>query len=130
MIWLGGITLFTAPPGYLPADSLAAALRKLGRPILWLRLEPEDRDPAVLLFSLIAGMQRLRAEAGAATLELMRRQLGPITGWPPIFGRLAQELAEVLRSSGAIVLENCHYLGDAPSTLRLLGAEVLSALSP
>jgi hypothetical protein len=60
-----------------------------GRPTLWLRLGPEDHDPAVLLASLIAGMQRLRAGAGTATLEHMRRRPGPIAGWPALFGQLA-----------------------------------------
>jgi DNA-binding SARP family transcriptional activator len=126
----GGITLFAAPPGYLPTNNLAAALHARRRPTLWLRLGSEDRDPAVLLVSLIAGMQRFRAGAGTATLDQMRRHPGPIAGWPVLFGQLAQELAELLGSGGALVLENCHYLSDACQTLRLLGTHVLSTLPP
>lgn len=123
-----GLTQIAAPPGYLPADGLAAALQARRRPILWLRLGLEDRDPAALLSSLLAAMQRLRAGAGAATLDQMRRHPGPIAEWPPLFGQLAQELAELLAPSGALVIQNCHYLSDICQTLRLLGAHVLAAL--
>src|SRR6266536_2530776 len=126
----GGITLFVAPPGYLPTDELAAALHARGRPTLWLRLGSEDRDPAVLLVSLIAAMQRLHAGVGTATLEQMRRQPGPVVGWPPLFAHLAQELIELLNAGGALVIENCHYLVDGCQTLSLLGVHVLSALLP
>src|SRR5262249_44326414 len=49
---MGAITLFNAPAGYLLADSLAATLADHGRPIVWLRLSQEDRDPATFLVSL------------------------------------------------------------------------------
>src|SRR5512136_126474 len=88
----GRITLFTAPAGYVSGDSLAAALNESGRPVLWLRLGQEDADPATLLLSLVAGARRLRPDAGATTLEQMRRQPGPTAGWPPLFSRLGQEL--------------------------------------
>jgi len=38
-------TLFNAPAGYLLSESLAASLAEHGRPMLWLRLGHEDRDP-------------------------------------------------------------------------------------
>lgn len=123
----GGITVFTAPDGYLPTDNFAA-LHASSHPIIWVRLGPEDRDPAMLLVSLISAMQRLRAGLGENVLEQMRRQPGPVAGWPPLFTSLAQELAEVLRPRGVIVLEGCHYLGDVSSTLKLLSAYVLSML--
>ena len=54
-------TLFNAPAGYLLSESLAASLFEHGRPVLWLRLGYEDRDPATFLISLIAAAQRLHA---------------------------------------------------------------------
>ncbi len=35
------LTLFRVPPGYLPTESLAAALAEQQRPVLWLRLGPK-----------------------------------------------------------------------------------------
>src|SRR5512136_3128857 len=90
------ITLFTAPAGYVSGDSLAATLHEYGRPTLWLRLGPEDADPATLLLSLVAAARRLCPDVGVATLEQMRRQPGPTAGWPPLFTHLGQELAETL----------------------------------
>src|SRR6266508_4320588 len=89
----GGITLFTAPCGYLLTDSLAAALAEHERPTLWLRLGPEDGDPATFLVSLIAAAQRLCPGVGHATQEHMRRQPGPTAGWPALFAHLGQWLA-------------------------------------
>src|SRR3990172_2566355 len=124
----GGITLLTAPAGYLLGDSLAAALSSHGRPALWLRLGPEDSDPATFLVSLISGAQRLRPGIGMATLEQMRRQPGPMAGWPPLFTHLARELAESLPPSSAVVLEHIHDLNDTHPTLRLLATCFLPAL--
>lgn len=126
----GGVTLFTAPAGYLPGAGLAALLSGRGAPLAWARLGPEDRDPAALVTSLVAALQALDPAAGGPTLDQMQRHLGPLLGWPPIFARLAQELSAALGPRGALVLEGCHHLGDAYQTLQLLSAHVLSALPP
>jgi len=124
----GGLTLFIAPAGYLLTDSLAAALADHGRSTLWLRLGPEDRDPAMFLTSFMASAQRLVPGVGVATLAQMRRQPGPTAGWPPLFAHLALELAEALPTSSAVVLEHIHYLNDTHSTLGLLCKYLLPAL--
>jgi DNA-binding SARP family transcriptional activator len=124
----GGLTLFTAPPGYLPADGLADTLRRQGRQTHWIRLGPEDRDPGTLLLSILAAVQHQHPGFGLSTLELMRRRPGPVMGWPPLFGRLAAELAEVLPQSAALVFEHAHHLVRAQQTLALLGSTVLPAV--
>jgi DNA-binding SARP family transcriptional activator len=124
----GGLVLFGAPRGYLHADSLAAALASCGRPTLWLRLGPEDGDPATFLMSLIAAAQRLHPDIGRYTLERMRRQPGPTVGWPSLFVHLAGELAAALPPDTALVLEHSHYLNDTHPTLNLLGAHLLPGL--
>jgi DNA-binding SARP family transcriptional activator len=124
----GGLTLFNAPAGYLLADSLAATLAEQDRPTLWLRLGPEDHDPATFLISLIAGAQRLHPGAGMVTLEQMRRRPGPTFGWPPLFAHLAHELSEALPAYTALVLEHIHHLNSGSPTLGLLGHHLLPAL--
>jgi DNA-binding SARP family transcriptional activator len=124
----GGFTLFAAPRGYLLTENLAATLAEHERPTLWLRLGPEDGDPAAFLVALIAAAQPLCPGVGRATLERMRRQPGPIAGWPGLFASLAGELAEALPPQGALVLEHSHHLNDTHPTLGLVGAHLLPAL--
>jgi DNA-binding SARP family transcriptional activator/tetratricopeptide (TPR) repeat protein len=121
-------TLFNAPAGYLLSESLAASLAEHGRPVLWLRLGHEDRDPGTFLRSLIAAAQRLHAGVGAATLEQMRRQPGPTSGWPRLFTQLAHEVAEALPVSSALVFEHSHFLNHTHPTMELLCAHLLPLL--
>ena len=51
---LGGLTSFVAPPGYLLSEGLFEALQRQGRPVIWVRLGPEDRDPGTFLRTLAA----------------------------------------------------------------------------
>jgi DNA-binding SARP family transcriptional activator len=121
-------TLFNAPAGYLLSESLAATLAEHGRPVLWLRLGHEDRDPGTFLVSLITGAQRLHSGVGVATLEQMRRQPGPTSGWPRLFTQLAHELAEALPVSSALVFEHSHFLNHTHPTMELLCAHLLPFL--
>jgi DNA-binding SARP family transcriptional activator len=125
----GGLTLFTAPPGYLLAEGLSDALRRQGRQTHWIRLGPEDRDPGTLLLSVLSAVQRQHPGFGLSTLELIRRRPGPVMGWPPLFGRLAAELAEVMPGPAALVFEHVHFLDRAHRTLALLGRTLLPALN-
>lgn len=121
-------TLFNAPAGYVLSESFAATLAEHGRPVVWLRLGYEDRDPGTFLISLIAAAQRLHAGGGAATLEQMRRQPGPTSGWPRLFTQLARELAEALPASSALVFEHSHFLNHTHPTMELLCAHLLPRL--
>ena len=125
----GGHTLFTAAPSYLLTEGLSAALQPQGRRIAWVRLGPEDRDPGTFLLSLIAAARPLQPDFGRRTVELMRRQPGPIAGWPRAVSRLAEELQELLATPSAVVLQHVHHLGQARPTLDLLGCHLLPALS-
>jgi tetratricopeptide (TPR) repeat protein len=124
----GGSTLFAAPPSYLLTEELAVALGRRSGPMLWLRLGPEDQDLGTLLLSLVEAMQRHEPSFGGTTVPLMRRHPGSIAGWPPLFDRLAHELAEALGPQGSIVVEDAGRLDGLHPTLRLLGTHLLSAL--
>jgi DNA-binding SARP family transcriptional activator len=125
----GGITLLTAPPGYLLSEGLFEALQRQDRDVTWVRLDPEDRDPGTLLLSMVAAIRQQQPGFGRSTLELMRHQPGPIAGWPPLFGRLAAELTDQGGRSRALVLQHVHRLGRASPALALLGGEFLPALN-
>jgi DNA-binding SARP family transcriptional activator len=123
------VTLLVAPDGYLMVDALAGALEERGRTLLWLRVGPEDRDPAMLLFSLISAARRIVPGAGEATLELMRRRPGPLHGWPALYSHLAEELAAALPMGCALVVEGVDLLDGNQPTLGLFGAYLLPELA-
>jgi ATP/maltotriose-dependent transcriptional regulator MalT len=58
----GGVTLLTAPAGYVRTEGLAAVFQRRRRPVAWTRLGPEDGDPGVFLASLITAARHVRAE--------------------------------------------------------------------
>jgi DNA-binding SARP family transcriptional activator len=111
----GTSTLLAAPPGYVLTEELASAFRRSRRHPLWLRLGPEDRDPATFLLSLVAAARHLHRDAGQATLRLMTEQPGPVCGWPPLFVQLAHDLRFCLASHGALVLEDFHNAIGGPT---------------
>src|SRR5262245_14871586 len=125
----GGYTVFTAPPGYLITEGLSAALRQHGHRVVWVRLGSEDRDPGILLFSLIAAARRWQPSFGRRTVELMRGQPGPVAGWPLAFARLAEELHDLLSPPSALVLQHVNHLQRTRSTLELLGSHLLPRLA-
>lgn len=121
----GGLTMFTAPPGHLVGEGLLAALQRQGRRVVWVRLGPEDRDPGILLTSLIAVARRWQPDFGGRTVELMRGLPGPVAGWPLVFARLAEELRELLSTPSGLVLQHVHHLHQTHSTLELLCSHLL-----
>jgi DNA-binding SARP family transcriptional activator/tetratricopeptide (TPR) repeat protein len=125
----GGLTLLEAPPGYILTEGLATAFTHSDRHPVWLRLGPEDRDPAAFLLSLVAAARRFQDNAGQATLELMRAQPGPVFGWSPLFTQLARDLRLCLGTRGALVLEDIHYASAASPTLALAGRYLLPGLT-
>jgi DNA-binding SARP family transcriptional activator len=113
---LGGLTSFVAPPGYLMSEGLFEALQRQGRPVIWVRLGPEDRDPGTFLRSLVAAVQRHHPGFGPDP--------APAT-WPVRFERLAASLAAAAPAPASLVVEHAHHLGG---TAALLGALVAPLL--
>ncbi len=120
-------TVFTAPSGYLATGQLAAAAGQANQRALWLRAGEEDRDPGILLGSLIQALQKSAPGSGADTLAAMRRQPGPVSGWAPLFATAAREYAGALPDGGVLVLEHAGALAHS-GCLELLGAHFLPLL--
>jgi DNA-binding SARP family transcriptional activator len=125
----GSITLFEAPPEYALTEGLALAFSDLDRHPLWLRLGPEDSDPATFLLSLVTAARRLHRDAGQATLKRMKEQPGPVFGWPPLYSQLARDLRVCLAPRGALVLEDIHHAADGSPALSLAGRYLLPELA-
>lgn len=125
----GSITLIEAPAEYALTEGLALAFSRINRHPLWLRLGPEDSDPAAFLLSLVTAAHRLRQDAGQATLKLMRERPGPVFGWPPLFTQLACDLRACLVAGGALVLEDIHEASADGPTLSLVNRYLLPELA-
>jgi DNA-binding SARP family transcriptional activator len=121
---LGGLSAFVAPPGYLLSEGLFEALQRHGRPVLWVRLGPEDRDPGTFLRTLVAAVQRQRPGFAFDPVA------DPAVGWPAQLRRLAAALAVAVPAPASLVLEHAHHLaggdgdpaGPDPAAVALLGA--------
>jgi DNA-binding SARP family transcriptional activator len=123
-----GVAVLEAPSGHVLTEGLASAFTRTGRHPLWLRLGPEDRDPATFLVSLVTAAQRSRSDVGQGTLRLMRARPGPVFGWPPLFAQLARELRDSMAGLGALVLEDAHQIWTGSPTLSLVSADLLPGL--
>jgi DNA-binding SARP family transcriptional activator len=108
---LGGLTAFVAPPGYLLTEGLFEALQRQGRPVIWVRLGPEDRNPSTLLRSLVAAVQRHHPGFGRELVAPPGGEPVAPAGWPERFERLAAELAGAAPAPTALVVEHAHHLG-------------------
>jgi DNA-binding SARP family transcriptional activator len=121
--------IMTAAAGYISTGEIAALCKNNNAPLLWLRLEREDSDPASLLLSLVSVLQKHSPGAGTNVIEQMRRQPGPLLGWPRLFMCLSDEFTRILPPNATIVLENAQYLvNQATPTLGLLGMYWLPSL--
>ena len=117
---LGGRSIFVAPPGFLLSEGLLEALQRQGRPVVWIRLGPEDHDPGSLLHTLVTAVQRHQPGIGWDLAS-------DGGGWAGRFERLAAALAASVPAPAALVLEHAHHLGGAgdppgPASAGLLGA--------
>ena len=121
-------TIYTCLPGYLDTECLQAELIEQERQVAWLRLEPEDSDPATFMLSLLQAIDAKTPAAGEDLRKEMRHSPGPVSGWPPLFHHLAQALAETLGDKGTLVLEHVHRLAPAQPILGLIGSHLLPLL--
>ena len=124
----GGITLFVSPSGYLCTDSLAALLAEQRKPVVWLHLGDEDKDPGAPLISLVMALRQLQPQIGDRTLERMRKQPGAAFGWAKLYAELSKEIAECMPQPFAIVFEQVQRLNHALPTLTILSQHFLSSL--
>lgn len=131
----GSTTLFAAPAGYVLTSRLAGLIQERQSPAVWLRVGPEDRDPAALLVSLVNGVEAAFPGLGRQAFERMRQRPGPVFGWAPLYSELARDLSEAAHSDGhhpplALVIQHINALYETPATLSLLKDIFLPQLPP
>ena len=114
------LVLIEAPAGYLLTQELVAVLEHETRPIIWLRLGTEDRDPAACFYSLVSAFREIEPHLGEATCQKIQQIPGPQQDWYTIYTTLANELADRIQSSSTLVIEHLHLLPATTQTLTLL----------
>ncbi len=124
------LTHIYTPCGYLLTDSLVAALESQHSQPMWVRIEPEDRDPATLLLTLISSARTIDEKVGDSTLTQMKSKPGVIHGWSPLFEHLSEEFVSGLPSSGALVLEQLHHFDPGQPAFGLLINHLLRNFPP
>lgn len=122
--------LVEAPSGYLLTGCLAALLEEQARQIIWLRLGPEDVDPACCLWSLATAARQVDQQAGTEILCQMQRAPGPLQGWSGLYELSARICAGYFKTPTTWVLEHVHYLSRSPQTLALLLGHFVRLLPP
>jgi LuxR family maltose regulon positive regulatory protein len=107
------LTLISAPAGFGKTTVLAewlAALPAGGPSVAWLSLDPDDNEPARFWSYVIAALQTMAPELGAAALALLQAQRPP-----PIETVLATLVNELSAGSNDIVLVlDDYHVVDAP----------------
>ncbi len=122
-------TLIAVPEGYLLTDTLASVLVEKGLEVVWICFGPEDRDPGILLLSLVNGFEKVLPGIRDVILSKMRRQPGPVTGWEPFFAFIAAEIN--LNTTGlVIILEGTENFRHSHICSRLIFAYFLENLAP
>jgi hypothetical protein len=81
--------IYTCLPGYLDTECLLSELLEQQRRVVWLRLEPEDGDPATFMLSMIQAAA-MESTSLAGELPKNASQPGPVFGWAPLFRRLGR----------------------------------------
>ncbi len=120
-------TLIAAPETYLLTDSLASVLAEKEVEVVWICFGPEDRDPGMLLLSLLNSVEKAIPGISVAILSKMRRQPGPVTGWEPIFSTLAVEINRCTNSL-LFILEGVENFAHSSICIRLVSAYFLDLL--
>lgn len=104
----GPLTLVSAPAGFGKTTLLAQWLQESRMPVAWLLLEPEDNDPTRFLASVIAALQTLNPQIGAAALVAL--QTPQLPSPQVVLTLLVNELVACGEGEMALVLDDYHVI--------------------
>lgn len=106
--------LVTADAGYGKSTLLADFARHTQLPVLWYRLDRDDRDWATFLAYLITAGQEHHPDFAERTSELLRPERLSTTTRDAAFRALAEDLGAFTESGAVLVLDDFHEVDDAP----------------
>ena len=103
------LTVISAPAGFGKTTLISEWLRGCGRPAAWLSLDEGDSDPARFLTYLIAALQTVAAEIGAAVLPAL--EVSPTIPIESILTTLINDISAT-QSDVILVLDDYHLIGS------------------
>jgi LuxR family maltose regulon positive regulatory protein len=103
------LILVSSPAGTGKSTSLAAWLRRQGRPAAWLSLDKGDDSLGQFLLYLVSALQTLGLGLGEGLPELLRQQ--HVVNVEPLLIQLSNDFAR-LGDNILLVLDDYHFLSD------------------
>ncbi len=104
----GKLTLLSAPAGAGKTTLLAQWLKRSDLPCAWLSLEAEENEPMRFFSYLIAALQTLSPELGAATQPLL--QSSPFFSAEHIVTLLSNEISASNLAPFVLILDDYHFI--------------------
>jgi DNA-binding SARP family transcriptional activator len=122
------LAALVAPCDYLALEKVAAVVGERYADVVWIRLDIADRDPGVLLVTLLGAVARLDAAESAAVGEAAAR--GARRGdWGTAYQVLVRFFAAATARPAIMVLEGAEHLEQGtPAALDLLMSALLPSL--
>ena len=111
--WGCRLTLVSAPAGFGKTSLLSAWISECGRPAAWISLDEGDNDLPRFLSYLLAALNSIRPEIGAAAQALLESpHFGPASlPVEPLLSTLVNEIAE-LPFEFVLVLDDYHAIRE------------------
>src|SRR5437660_1337237 len=111
---MGPLTLVSAPAGFGKTTLLAQWLAESGMPVAWLSLEPGDNELVRFLSYLIAALQTLDPQLGAAALTQLK--MPPPASAETVLALLTNDVGSHERDGGdfVLVLDDYHVIDAQP----------------
>lgn len=107
----GKLILISAPAGFGKTTLLSEWVRQAKLPISWLSLDESDNDPIRFWTYVVAALQQVHNQIGAATLSMLRST--ELAAFESFLILLINELAN-LQDEMALVLDDYHVITARP----------------
>jgi LuxR family maltose regulon positive regulatory protein len=108
------LVLVSAPAGYGKTTMLIDFGHDLEHPVCWYTLDPSDRDPRTFVEHLVLSIQHRFPDFGKRTRQALAASPDLAHGAPGVINVLVNEMVDVIPSWFVLVLDDYHWLGEAP----------------
>lgn len=112
----GKVTLVSAPAGFGKTTLVSAWVQSCRRPVAWLALEAEDREPNRFWSYVVAALQTVAPTVGQGILRLLQSPQPPTT--ERLLTALLNEIS-VLPEPVVLILDDYHVLDAQPIDVAL-----------
>jgi LuxR family maltose regulon positive regulatory protein len=114
------LVLVSAPAGYGKTTLLVDFAHDLEHPVCWYTLDPNDRDPRAFLEHLVLSLHHRFPSFGERTHQALAASSDLSHGAPGAVNVLIHEMMDVIPQWFVLVLDDYHWLGEAPEVGAIL----------